>query len=175
MNAFWDTSAAYTIDEGLDEARYAIAKFGDLANNLSYLIKKETDRVDVILSSVGGITENLSNKSEQISGIINNLEAITASVADADLKPLVGNLSTTLVELNELLTSVNQGEGTIGALLHTDSLHNELVNTNLAIQSLLEDMQRNPNKYVHFSLLGRKVKGVQLSQPEEDKLREILK
>ncbi|WP_027418667.1 MlaD family protein [Crocinitomix catalasitica] len=175
VNAFWDTSAAYTIDEGLDEARYAIAKFGDLANNLSYLIKKETDRVDVILSSVGGITENLSNKSEQISGIINNLEAITASVADADLKPLVGNLSTTLVELNELLTSVNQGEGTIGALLHTDSLHNELVNTNLAIQSLLEDMQRNPNKYVHFSLLGRKVKGVQLSQPEEDKLREILK
>jgi phospholipid/cholesterol/gamma-HCH transport system substrate-binding protein len=175
VNAFWDTSAAYTIDESLYEVRDAIGTFADLADNLSNLITKETERVDVILSSIGNITDNLASKKEQIGNTIDNLSKLSDTLANANIKPLIANLEVTLTELNDVLAKVNDGEGTIGALLHTDSLHNELVNTNLAIQSLLEDMQRNPNKYVHFSLLGRKVKGVQLTQAEEDTLRQLLK
>ena len=53
---------------------------------------------------------------------------------------------------------MNNGEGSLGLLLHTDSLHNELVETNQSIQNLLDDMEANPEKYVHFSLFGRKAK-----------------
>ena len=42
VNAFWDTSAAYTIDESLYEVRDAVARFGDLAVNLSILVENET-------------------------------------------------------------------------------------------------------------------------------------
>ena len=60
--------------------------------------------------------------------------------------------------MNGVLAKVNNGEGSLGALLHTDSLHNELLQTNQSIQDLLDDMEANPNKYVHFSLFGRKMK-----------------
>jgi len=53
---------------------------------------------------------------------------------------------------------VNNGEGTLGMLMHSDSLHNELVETNQSIQNLLDDMEANPKKYVHFSVFGRKAK-----------------
>jgi phospholipid/cholesterol/gamma-HCH transport system substrate-binding protein len=66
---------------------------------------------------------------------------------------------------------VNEGQGSLGMLLHTDSLHNELVQTNQSLQHLLDDMQANPNNYVHFSLFGRK-KQWQFDATEEEKIRD---
>ncbi|MEX1003400.1 MAG: MlaD family protein [Crocinitomicaceae bacterium] len=174
VNAFWDTSAAYTIDESLYEVRDAIQTFGELANNLSILISNETEQVDVILNDVHKITENLSNKSEEISNIIDNFSSISDTLADSDLKAVITEAEATLTELNGVLSKVNQGEGTLGKLLHTDSLHNELIKTNQSLRNLLDDFDENPNKFVHFSLFGRKVKGYQTTNEREEVLDELL-
>lgn len=171
INAFWDTSAAYTIDESMYEVREAIGTFADLANNLSLLISKETEIIDKILGDVHEITDNLASKSEKISNTIDNISAISDTLADSDLKTVILETKETLHELNGVLTMVNNGEGTLGALLHSDSLYNALIGTNLSVQALLDDMAANPNKYVHFSLFGRKVNGVQLTPAEEEKLK----
>lgn len=174
VNAFWDTSAAETIDESLYEVRDAIGTFADLANNLSILVMKETDMIDHVLKDIHAITGNLASKSAQISKTIDNIAALSDTLADSDLKAVIKETKTTLRELNGVLAKVNKGEGTIGALLHSDSLYNELVRTSQSVQSILEDMEANPNKYVHFSLLGRKVKGVQLTPAKEKKLNDML-
>jgi phospholipid/cholesterol/gamma-HCH transport system substrate-binding protein len=171
INAFWDTSAAYTIDESMYEIREAIGTFADLANNLSVLITRETEIIDKILGDVHDITDNLANKSDKISNAIDNISAISDTLADSDIKAVFTETKETLHELNGVLASVNSGEGTLGALLHSDSLYNALIGTNESVQNLLDDMAANPNKYVHFSLFGRKVKGVQLTPDEEEKLR----
>ncbi len=174
VNAFWDTSAAETIDESLYEVRDAIGTFAELADNLSILITKETDMVDGILRDVNAVTTNLASKSDQISNTIDNISAISDTLAASDLKSVISETKLTLTELTGVLERVNNGEGSLGMLLHTDSLHNELVETNQSIQNLLDDMEANPNKYVHFSLFGRKTKGVQLTPAEEKKLDEML-
>ena len=158
INAFWDTSAAYTIDESLYEFREGISKFGDLASNLSMMINEEILVIDNVLTNVNDITGNLAEKSAQIGKTIDNVETISNTLADTDIKSVVENTRKTLEELNGVLAKVNAGEGSVGALLRTDSLHRELVETNQSIQNLLNDMEANPNKYVHFSLFGRKVK-----------------
>jgi len=158
VNAFWDTSAAYTIDESLYEVRDAIGTFADLADNLSILITKETDMVDKILHDVSNVTNNLASKSDQISHTIDNISAISDTLKDANLRAVINETKATLTELNGVLAKVNNGEGSLGLLLHSDSLHNELVETNQSIQNLLDDMEANPDKYVHFSLFGRKAK-----------------
>ena len=63
INSFWDTSAAYTIDESLYEFRDGIAKFGDLANSLTVLVENETKVVDDVLNNTKDITGNLAAKS----------------------------------------------------------------------------------------------------------------
>lgn len=158
VNAFWDTSAAYTIDESLYEVRDAIGTFADLADNLSILITQETDMVDKILHDVSNVTNNLASKSDQISHTIDNISAISDTLKDANLRMVIDETKATLTELNGVLSKVNNGEGSLGLLLHSDSLHNELVETNQSIQNLLDDMEANPEKYVHFSLFGRKAK-----------------
>ena len=175
VNAFWDTSAAYTIDESLYEVRDAIGTFADLADNLSILITKETDMVTKILKDVSDVTNNLANKSAQISNTIDNISSISDTLAESDLNGVIAETKATLAELNILLAEVNSGQGSIGKLLHTDSLHTELVETNQSIQNLLDDMQANPERYVHMSLFGRKNKGaVKLSPDDEKKLKDLL-
>ncbi len=158
INAFWDTSAAYTIDESLFEFRLAISKFGDLANTLSTAINEEIMVIDNVLNNVNDITGNLSEKTSEINRTIDNIASVSDTLADIDIRTVVLETQKTLTELNGVLQKVNNGEGSIGALLHTDSLHRELLETNQSIQNLLDDMEANPNKYVHFSLFGRKQK-----------------
>lgn len=158
INSFWDTSASYTIDESLYEFRDGISKFGDLANSLTVLIENETKVVNDVLENTESITANLASKSGQINNTIDNISAISDTLAATDIKSVILETQQTLEELNGVLTKVNNGEGTVGALLHTDSLHVELMQTNQAIQDLLNDMEANPNKYVHFSVFGRKIK-----------------
>jgi len=174
INAFWDTSAAYTIEESMYEVREAIGKFGELADNLSILISKETEMVGKILKDVHAVTENLATKSEEISKTIDNISAISDTLANSDIKGVILETKNTLMEVNGILAQVNNGEGTLGSLLHSDSLYNSLVSTNESVQHLLDDMAANPNRYVHFSLFGRKVKGVQLTAEEELKLKKWL-
>lgn len=178
VNAFWDTTAAYQVDEALYEVRDAIGTFGELANSLSILVSKETEMVDKILTDVHEITDNLASKSEQVSQTLDNIQAITDTIADSNIKGAIAEATNTLTEFSEVMEKVNDGQGTLGALLHTDSLHNEIVRTVQSIQSLADDLEENPNKYVHFSLLGRKnrkVNGVQLTPEERKKLDEVLK
>jgi phospholipid/cholesterol/gamma-HCH transport system substrate-binding protein len=174
VNAFWDTSAAYTIDESLYEVRDAVATFGELANNLSILVSNETEQVDRILKNVHEITEGITAQSDEISNTIKNISAITDTIVSTDVKGVIVETKSTLEELNGVLAKVNEGQGTIGKLMHTDSLHNELVQTNQSIQNLLDDMQANPNKFVHFSLFGRKVKGYQTTPERRDVLDAII-
>jgi len=174
VNAFWDTSAAYTIDESLYEVRDAVATFGELANNLSILVSNETEQVNRILKNVHEITEGIVAQSDEISNTIKNISAITDTIVSTDVKGVMVETKQTLAELNGVLSKVNDGQGTIGKLMHTDSLHNELVQTNQSIQNLLDDMQANPNKFVHFSLFGRKVKGYQTSPERRDVLDAII-
>lgn len=174
INAFWDTSAAYTIDESLYEVRDAIGTFAELADNLSILISNETEMVDNILKDVHEVTGNLAEKSEQISATIDNISAISDTLADSDVKGVILETKSTLIELNEVLGKVNDGEGTLGALMHDSTLYYELRNTNIDVQNLLKDMEENPQKYVHFSIFGKKTKGYTTTEEREEILDEFL-
>ncbi len=45
-----------------------------------------------------------------------------------------------------------QGQGTMGKLLKDEQLYNELVTLTRSLHELIEDMKKNPKKYVKFSL-----------------------
>jgi len=158
INSYWDTSAIYVIDESLYEFRDGISKFGDLARSLTVLVENESRVIDNVLNNANDITKNLANKSEQIENVIDNFSAISDTLAASEINSVIMEAKTTLSQLNELMMKVNNGEGTLGMLMHSDSLHNELVETNQSIQNLLDDMEANPKKYVHFSVFGRKAK-----------------
>ena len=175
INAFWDTTAAQSLDGSLLEVKVAISRFGNLAKNLDDMVYSEKVRLAQIMNNVEQITANLNASNAKISRIIGNVESLTDSLLTSDFKNAIASATATLNKINGALDKAANGEGTLGKLLHDDALHEELIATNKALQSLVTDIERNPERYIHFSVLGRKEKVVKLTPEEEKKLREMLK
>jgi phospholipid/cholesterol/gamma-HCH transport system substrate-binding protein len=51
---------------------------------------------------------------------------------------------------------MNKGKGTAGQLFTNDSLYKNMNNSISNLDLLLKDLKANPNRYVHFSLFGKK-------------------
>lgn len=79
-------------------------------------------------------------------------------MAKADLKSAITDADKTLKELNTMIAQINAGQGTIGKLAKNDSLYNNLNKASEDLDKLLKDLRINPERYIHFSVFGRKDK-----------------
>ncbi len=174
VKAFWDTTATSSLEESLGEIKVAIHSFGNAAKEIESLVVDEKVKLSKILNNVESITLNLKKSNEKIEGIIGNVEKLSDDLVTSDFKAVIENAKNTLAGINVILDQAKTGEGTLGKLLGDETLYNELVKTNLELQELVNDIQVHPERYIHFSVLGAKTKGVPLTKTEERKLKQIL-
>jgi phospholipid/cholesterol/gamma-HCH transport system substrate-binding protein len=116
----------------------------DLAISSSQLKKMMNSDVPHILSDVNVLTSDF----KQISG---NLKKI-------DFASTFASINHTIDNLNLISNKMNSSEGTIGLLLNNKDLYVNLANSASSADKLLIDLQKNPKRYVHFSLFGSKEK-----------------
>ncbi len=174
LQGFWDTTATSEIQQSMQEVKIAIKRFGNVALEVEDLVSSEKAKMGKIFSNLESITYNLKASNDKIAGIIGNVKTISDNMVTADYKAVIGNASETLKKLNTTLEEVNSGNGSIGKLLKDEKLYNELVNTNKELQELVDDIELHPERYIHFSVLGSKSKGLTLTGREEKKLRKLL-
>jgi phospholipid/cholesterol/gamma-HCH transport system substrate-binding protein len=174
INAFWDTTATSEIEASMHEIQISIKRFGNVAVEVEDLVASEKVKLSKIMSNVESISANLKASNDEIRGIIGNTRKITDDLVTVNYKGVVEDAQKTIQKLNQALEDANNGKGTLGKLLHDEQLYNELVNTNKELQELVEDIQLHPERYIHFSVLGAKTKGVPLSGQDEKKLRKLL-
>lgn len=105
----------------------------------------------LIMSDTRKFTKSLSDNSERIDTIIANFENLSDSLKQAQIPTLVASL-------NSLVTKINDGEGTVGQLVNDKQLYDSLVTVSSNLATLLQDLEQNPKRYVHFSLFGKKDK-----------------
>ena len=97
----------------------------------------------------------LAEQRENINEILGNFADVSNNLSEADFASAVGALQNTLAQTDSLIQRLNDGEGTLGLLLSDERLYEELTNSAQNLGRLLEDLQANPRRYVHFSLFGR--------------------
>lgn len=125
------------------------------------------------LSSIEHTTANLAVSSSQLKKMMNNEVPRILSdvnVVTSDFKQISGNLkkidyASTFASVNHTISNlslitdkINNSEGTLGMLLNNKDLYINLSNTAASSDKLLIDLQKNPKRYVHFSLFGSKTK-----------------
>ncbi|MFT5860365.1 MAG: phospholipid/cholesterol/gamma-HCH transport system substrate-binding protein [Flavobacteriaceae bacterium] len=175
VTIFWDETASSEIEASMREVKLAIKKFGSAAEQIENLVATEKIKISRIMTNVQQISENLKNSNDAVRKIVGNMEVLTDDLVSADFKSVIGDAQKTLQAVNSILDAANQGEGTLGKLLSDEALYNELVNTNVELQGLLNDLQLHPEKYIHFSVFGGKPKyTTPLTSDEEKKLKEFL-
>ncbi|MBQ2195456.1 MAG: MCE family protein, partial [Prevotella sp.] len=92
------------------------------------------------------------------SGLLDNANNLTANLAAVDVASTVAKVDQTLANVQQLTSKLNNNKGTLGLLMNDETLYNNLTNTVLSADSLLNNLREHPKRYVHFSLFGKKDK-----------------
>ncbi|MCT8340216.1 MlaD family protein [Flavobacteriaceae bacterium TK19130] len=139
-------------------------------------ISQASGRFEGITTNLEGITGKtdrlLANNEEKLNRSFTNLDVTTEnfarlsdSLAQIETGKMVRDIEEVTAQLNAIVGSVDNGEGSIGKLLKDEQLYNNLEGASRQLEQLLQDLKLNPKRYVHFSLFGKKPKPYE--QPEE--------
>ena len=154
--------------------------------NLNVLIRKfqaMSGNIDATLVNLRATSSTLNSTLAQnqraIKGIATNLNTLSASMNDPQtgVRPLLGKFNSfadtlsqmqlaqtvertnrSIASLNQMLTQINQGQGSLGKLTKNDSLYNNLNQFAADLDALVVDLKANPKRYVSISVFGRKDK-----------------
>ncbi|MBA3680656.1 MAG: MCE family protein [Bacteroidetes bacterium] len=151
-----NTKTRDNLEKSFESVRKAILTLEQTAYKLDDLIGSEKTKISNVLTNLNQITSNLSKNGQKIDAIINNVSSMTDSLAKAQLKDAIANADKSMKELNIMLAKINEGQGTAGKLLKNDSLYNNLNKSSEDLDKLLKDLRLNPERYIHFSVFGRK-------------------
>ena len=92
----------------------------------------------------------------KLNTIGDNFVVLSTKLKDIDYAATFQKIDSTMANVKTFTDRLNSKDNTVGLLLNDPSLYNNLNATGANAASLLEDLQKNPKRYVHFSLFGRK-------------------
>ncbi|HXK74699.1 MAG TPA: hypothetical protein PLL08_07335, partial [Bacteroidales bacterium] len=129
-----------------------------ITSDLENILAKNKDKVGNLVVNLEKFSETLNEISPQLKDVIANINNISDSLAQANIKQTIENANNTINEIHLIATKINKGQGDIGQLVENDSLYRNLEATTANLNALLIDLKENPKRYVHFSLFGKRDK-----------------
>jgi phospholipid/cholesterol/gamma-HCH transport system substrate-binding protein len=152
------------LSKSFESIKKAIQSLEQTAYKLDDLVASEKAKISSILTKLNVLASMLEKNTGRIDNIIANLNNLSDSLARAQLKDAIANADKTLKELNVLVAQINTGQGTLGKMVKNDSLYNNLNKSSEDLDKLIKDLRINPERYIHFSVFGRKDKNKPLDE-----------
>jgi phospholipid/cholesterol/gamma-HCH transport system substrate-binding protein len=138
------------------ELRGTFTHLNNTTASLDKVLGAREKELSATLDNINKFTKMLSDNSGKMSKTFSNLETISDTLAAADISTTVSNLKRSLQQTASLMDNLNKGKGSAGQFLTNDTLYTNLTNSLESLNLLLKDLKSNPNKYVHFSVFGKK-------------------
>ena len=131
--------------------------------NIKESIEVLTSAINSINNSAYIIEGTLTEKNDKISKTIDNIESISKNLSKVTKELNEFGLSNVLVDLkestegiNSVIQNLNSDSSSLGKLINKDELYENLNSSIISLNNLIDDINENPKKYVHFSIFGRK-------------------
>ncbi|MCO5248309.1 MAG: MlaD family protein [Chitinophagales bacterium] len=142
----------------LENANKVLAEVSEVFSSQSNHIKHLIQGADSTVYNASVITKKIADNSQSIDHIIKNFDTLSYKLAQADIEKTIASTTKVMEEVNQLLASINQGEGTLGRIVKDEEMYKSIDKTIKSLNTLLEDLKANPKRYVSFSLIERKNK-----------------
>lgn len=152
----FNENARQNLSKSFESIKFAIASLETTSYRLDTMVLTEKNKISNILNKVNTLATMLGNNSDKLNNVINNFSNISDSLAKSKLTSAIYNADVALSQAASIMTKVNKGEGSLGALVNNDSLYRKLDASANDLDKLLKDLRINPERYVHISVFGKK-------------------
>jgi phospholipid/cholesterol/gamma-HCH transport system substrate-binding protein len=151
----------------MDSLNIAVSGLSKTLNNLNEVLNVKNKRnLELALVKLNTTVESYNMLAVELNNTIKTVVKPTLktyknlgdSLASLDLKSTMESAQKTFENMTDIMTKINNGEGTMGQLMNNDSLYNHLDSVSVNLDRLLIDFKEHPKRYVHFSVFGRKDK-----------------
>lgn len=169
----WDTIMAPASSAGLlekadpivEQINSLMPKIDTLISGINVLVNES--KMQESLLQINTLTQHLNSTVNQLNqllrndvpGIMSNLESATANLdtitvqaKEADIKQLLANTNETIKTANGLLKQMQSKDGTVGKMLNSDEVYEQLNRTIADVDSLINDIKANPKRYIHIKV-----------------------
>ncbi len=133
LNDFVTNDTQVGLKQTVAELNSTLKSFKTLSNSIQNLIKQNDAKIASVLDNIDKTTADFSELSEDLK--------------KANISKTVNDLDATLVNMNTVLESIKNGEGTIGKLLKDDKVYDNLEASTKELEELLRDIKLHPARY----------------------------
>ena len=138
--------------DAIEHVKQTLANIAHTTQNLDTLMGSQRNNLAKIISNVESISSNLKKNNEKITNILTNFSSLSDSLAKARIPATIAQVNNAILDLDSVLRKINKGEGSVGQLLNNDQLYKEVEKAARDLNLLLEDIKKNPTKYVKVSV-----------------------
>ena len=140
--------------------------------SLEALLNTETGLLAKTIANLNGVTANLKQNNDTVNSILHNVNTTTQQMASLNFQKTLDSVQATVNQLNNVVYKFNHNDGTLGLLMNDRRLYDNLRNTALGLEILIDDIKVHPKRYVNISVFSKKDKGDYLTSPgKKDTLR----
>lgn len=135
-----------------------LANLQEATRDLAVMLDHNGPKVNDVVAQLDKFSRALGDASPKIDAILTNVDNITDSLAQANIRSFVNSAQDAVTNVNQVIAKVEHGEGTVGQLIYNDSLYRCLNSTIESLNSLVQDVKANPDRYVNVTVFGKKEK-----------------
>lgn len=173
LNSIFDKEITDGLPASFKSLQNTLKSLEGTTGDLNNMIVENRPKFYSVMTSADSLMLTIASNRSRINIIMENFESISDSIAKANIAETISNVNHAVAGFASILDEIENGNGSITKLLKTDSLHTELVETNEALQVLLDDFKVNPGRYVNVSVFGKRQR-TKYSKKEEEQLRELI-
>lgn len=130
---------------GIQDLRKTLAGTNQLVGQINSVVAEQSKQLTLTMETIRRTASVLD--SAKIDSTISNFHLASANVND-----LTKTLDSTTRAINGLLAGLEKGEGTAGKVLKDEAAYNDVRDLLAKIDGILADLQKNPRKYLKFSV-----------------------
>lgn len=128
----------------------------DNFSSLSANLNRESAQLASVIRNANSISTNLANNNDNIQRILTNFNSISDQLSSAPIQQTFTQLNTAATQIQQLMTRINSGDGSLGQLVNDRGLYDNLNSTLKKLTELSADLKAHPSRYINVTIFGRK-------------------
>jgi phospholipid/cholesterol/gamma-HCH transport system substrate-binding protein len=131
--------------------------------SLNTLLNAQNSPLSKSLENIESISGNLKNNNDSITQTISTIRRAANKFNEIEIQGAIDELKATVTALKDKVAKINLEDGTLGKLMNSRELYDQLMKNLNSLEILTDDLRLNPKRYT--TILTKKVKSPALTSP----------